>query len=252
MFCNQCGQKLASESNFCGTCGAKINAAEELTLVKSELPDNWREQHEKVSKVYENESWATKALKDQTDWKGEHKFANAVDELALMRFSGKFGTAAIRNSEMLCTPGYIAFLGKKTLASSTLDLVIPADQILKIQVGTATHTRLSGSSAQDANFWHISIITKRAERGENNGTANGFKMGRVGLPITFSYFASGELDYFLPAGGTVFQQEKLAELYMEKFAYLSHFYTVTLDGGHIQKTSGSNVQYGVGFWHSLD
>lgn len=252
MFCSQCGQKNEAEAKFCPSCGAKLSSPQEIVQEETPLPDNWRENHEKVSKVYENESWAIKALKDQTDWKGEHKFPNAVEELALMRFAGKFGTAAVRNSEMLCTPGYIAFLGKKTFASSALDLVIPADQIIKIQVGTATHTRLSGSSAHDANFWHISIITKRAERGENNGTANGFKVGRVGLPISFAYFTTGELDYFLPAGGTAYQQEKLAELYMEKFEYLSHFYTVTLDGGHVQKTSGSNIQYGVGFWHSLD
>ena len=252
MFCSQCGQKNEAEAKFCPSCGAKLNAPQEAVQEEVPLPDNWQESHETVSKAYQNESWVLKALKDQTSWKGEHNFPNAVDELALMRFVGRFGTAAVRNTEMLCTPGYIAFLGKRTLASSPLDLVIPADQIIQIQIGTATHTRISGSSAHDANFWHISIITKRAERGENNGTANGFKVGRVGLPITFSYFATGELDYYLHAGGTPFQQQQLTELYMSQFEYLSHFYKVTLDGGHIQKTSGSSMQYGVGFWDSAD
>lgn len=250
MFCSQCGQKLSPEAKFCDSCGTKTNTAQEVTLAKSVLPANWQEMHEKVSKVYENESWVLKALKSQTEWKGEHTFPNAIDEVALMRFDGKFGTTAIRKSEMLCTPGYLAFLGKKTLASSTLDLVIPADQIIQIQVGTATHTRLSGSSAQDTNFWHISIVTKRAGTGENHSTANGFRVGRVGLPISFAYFANGELDYFLPAGSTAFQQQNLAETYMAKLEYLSHFYNITLDGGHVQKTSGSNAPYAVGFWHS--
>ena len=220
-------------------------------LNKRKLPKNWQSQHKKVSDAFPEAAWIPAFLSKQTSWVGEENFQDALNELALASFTGRFTPTSRADSVLLLTPGYVALLGKKKMMSAQLDIVIPSKNIIKIQVGTQSHLFRGGSVAFQGNFWHISVITERAKRAENTRSANNFAQGRTGLPLLYKYFTNGEADFFIHAGSTSYEIEENEKKLKEIFSYLANFYEVTLDGGHIESSSGWNTQFGVGILYDF-
>lgn len=250
----ECGYQLPEEAKFCIKCGKATQMEEESKdsgLGKSSLPENWQSNHRKVSEAFPDAPWIPSFLSKQTSWVGEENFPDAINEIALMSFSGRFIPTGRADSVLLFTPGYVALLGKKKMMSSQLDIVIPSKNIIKIQIGTQSHLFRGGSVAFQGNFWHVSVITERARTGEDTRPANNYAQARSGLPLLYKYFTNGQADFFIEAGRTAFEAEETEKKLLELFSYLANFYEVTLDGGHIESSSGSNTQFGVGILYDF-
>jgi len=61
-----------------------------------------------------------------------------------------------------------------------------------------------------------------------------------------------EWPIYVPLGDTPYKQQKSTEMYKAKIDVLGLFWPISLDGGHINKSGGISMSYGIGFWHSVD
>jgi hypothetical protein len=232
MFCSSCGNKLEEAVKFCSHCGAGVNTTEATQSSQSEsvaLPEGWEATLKKVGESFGDAPWVYKYLENQTQWEGESQAPAALEQPMLSCFSGRFLPSAMRQGLIIFTPTYITIVAKKIVMYSQLDLVVPKDKIARIDVKLIEVPNGAGPQFAPLKFWHVAIITERAIKGINTMSKNAYKLGRAVLPLTYPYFTTGELDFYLPAGATDFEREKFEGVLKENLAKVAHYYPVTIN-----------------------
>ena len=212
----------------------------------AELSDTVRanlDSHNTVSQEYASKSTYLKQL--QKSKLGQE----VLDDKALARFLCHHKPQAVTDVELLFTENYIAIITPTTLLLAGTCLILPRSEIKQIQIGTLEHTQFAGVGASTSAFWSVSIVTNKA--GVEKAPLSfkeAFKAGKDGSKANI---VDGEIRCFLPLGKTQFQAQEFSNLYDQKFTYLSSYYPVNADGGHMQSSAGFRTSIGVGFWHEI-
>jgi tetratricopeptide (TPR) repeat protein len=173
-----------------------------------------------------------------------------LNDKAIVRFLCHHKPQAVTDVELLFTENYVAIITPTTLLLAGTCLILPRSEIKQIQIGTLEHTQFAGVGASTSAFWSVSIVTHKA--GVEKAPLSfkeAFKAGKDGAKANI---VDGEIRCFLPLGKTQFQAQEYSNLYDQKLTYLSSFYPVNADGGHMQSSAGFRASVGVGFWREID
>jgi len=200
--------------------------------------------HNSVSQEYANKSAYLKQM--QKSKLGQE----VLNDKALARFLCHHKPQAVTDVELLFSENFVAIITPTTLLLAGTCLILPRSEIKQIQIGTLEHTQFAGVGASTSAFWSVSIVTHKA--GVEKAPLSfkeAFKAGKDGAKANI---VDGEIRCFLPLGKTQFQAQEYSNLYDQKFTYLSSFYPVNADGGHMQSSAGFRASVGVGFWREID
>ena len=221
MFCSQCGEKLQPNSKFCSSCGSQIAETIEQQLPSQKISkEQILSDAQSVDSVFSSENWVINQLK-----KYDKKSGKSYNQKVISRFQGFFHKPSGQLHEIVITPDYIAVANKFSWTSNSYAGVtfFEHDSVKLLLFGSVSHTQHMGTTASQANLWSLSIVNT----------------------------SDFETFLYLPLGDTNYQMQKNIELYSAKVQILSEFWPVSLDGGHVDSSSGFISTYNVGFWHSI-
>lgn len=120
---------------------------------------------------------------------------------------------------LIVAPGYGGWLDGGTSG----DIFIPNQNIDHLALGSAHHVQYSGFTSSDSNFWTVAIITTD---------------GAV-------------YERYISLGSGEKQVNESRQRLTKTFQYLSNFFTVTVDGGHVESTDGYTTTMSYGVWNTF-
>lgn len=226
MFCTNCGKENTSEAKFCQHCGhevvildsAKVPKSNKITFTSADV---LRDSHD-LLESFENQVWVTSLISKK--WPKADK--DGFNRKVVGRFKGKFYKPIGPEKEIIFTDQYVAVVGKGSLLHNEFAgaFIFRRESVKLIQVGTASHIQNSGTISNYSNWWTINIITNDDK----------------------------EHPIFLSAGDTPYRKQQLTEIYNAKILILELFWPISLDGGHMDSSSGISMSLGVGFWREVE
>jgi len=229
MFCINCGAQLASEAKFCQGCGTAIPNSPSLEGDSKKgsveiSPAEILDQSPTLLTAFENETWIIDRFKKKSlilDPEG-------LNQKVVGRFRGGLGLPDGYKTDLVFTDKVLGLLCKGSAIkwpNIPFTRILEKHEIKLIQVGTANHVHTSGAASTSKDFWTIGIILQDDKE----------------LPLLY-----------IPLGDSNYKMQKTAEMYSAKISVLGQFWPVSLDGGHIAKSSGYSISVGAGFWHAID
>jgi hypothetical protein len=228
MFCSVCGARVTEQARFCRGCGSEIPSSSDhhedsAPALVQISPSEILSQSQDFSTVFENESWVIDLVKKKWPKSNPGNYNRKV----LGRFRGKLNPTGT-DLEVIFTDEYLGLVIK----GSPMGWPMPSfvhihvrNTVKLVQVGSANYVHTSGSASRSSDWWTVSVILESGKE----------------LPIIY-----------LPLGDSNYQQQQNSELYSAKFSILTQFWPVTLDGGHIESAGGYSLNFGVGFWNSVE
>jgi hypothetical protein len=106
---------------------------------------------------------------------------------------------------------------------TSTDVFIPVQNIDHLALGSAHHVQYSGFTSSDSNYWTVAIITTD---------------GAV-------------YERYISLGSGEKQINESRQRLTKTFQYLSNFFTVTVDGGHVESTDGYTTTMSYGVWNTF-
>lgn len=249
-FCSKCGSKLevnsisGVETQMESSNDAEFKPKLDLKEILENSQNVWQEYEGKKTEWNNtNYDFWLKEYKKARDknklMKGDDSIVlGALEEKALVRFVGHFKHTSPFCFEVCATEKSFLFLQDRRIIAPLLQSEIKSIHISRFDVEYQL-----GLGRANRSWWQIHFVTKWADL-QGNEYRSAVRHSLANWKIK-----NGEFDYFIEAGETTYQQEKITSSMLSKIEVLKLLYPIELDKTlHVYNQSVGLV-YMPGFWH---